>query len=95
MAYAVEAIRWRADGQIVAVRWHSFFYDAGLRRGRSEIANIEAVVAAAERGNAIHVCYDGAPGSSLVVVDAPDGQKTIGDIPTGDPTQALKRLPTF
>ena len=94
MAYAVEAVQWAPDKTVRSVRWHSFEYvDGELAKGESVVSSIAAVAVAAERGHDLYLCYHGAVGRKIAVLDLPDGRKTLVDLPVGDLAQALENLP--
>ncbi|QHJ00948.1 hypothetical protein GT347_24935 [Xylophilus rhododendri] len=96
MAYAVEAVQWAPDRTVKSVRWHSFEYvDGELEKGDSVVSSIAAVAVAASRGHDLYLCYHGAVGRKIEVVDLPDGRKTLVDLPVGDQAQALADLPQF
>jgi hypothetical protein len=94
MAYAVEAVRWTADGKVESVRWHPFEYVRGeLEKGRSVVVDIAGVAKVADRGHDLYLCYHGAVGRKIDIVALPDGRKTLVDLPSGDQAQALSDLP--
>lgn len=96
MAYAVEAVQWAGDDTVKAVRWHSFEYvDGELEKGPSVVSSIDAVAVAAARGHDLYLCYLGAVGRRIDVVELPGGRKTLVDLPVGDAAQALADLPHF
>jgi len=96
MAYAVEAVHWTEDQRVDSVRWHPFEYVEGeLAKGESVVVGIAAVAVAAARGHDLYLCYNGAVGRRIGVVDLPGGSKTLIDLPVGDQAQALAQLPRF
>lgn len=92
MAYAIEAVRYKADGTVCAVRWHSFIFNNGLRKGTSVVVNLNDVIDAAARGHAIHICHEGGPGPLVVIVATRTGA-TLADMPGAPAEQSLAALP--
>ena len=92
--YAIEAVRYGKNGLIDAVRWHTIEYsDGGLKKGPSEVVDARTAMRAAVE-HAVHIFYDGAPGSKVGVGQTDRGTVLV-DRPSTPQNQLLEQLPRF
>lgn len=94
MGFAIDAVHYRADGTIAAVKWHPYQFDPTLRNGKMVVASIFEVMEVAGRGHEIRTCDKGNPGA-LVVLAAAGDSATIVDLPGAPRGLLLLELPKF
>ncbi|MBP7564724.1 MAG: hypothetical protein KA795_01830 [Burkholderiaceae bacterium] len=91
MIFAIEAVDFDTDGVLQRVRWHSLEYADGIVNGPSEVLPVAQAVQRAD-GHTVHVCFEGAAGSTVLVGDV-GGRATFVDSPDVPPGQQLAVLP--
>ncbi|MBP7567096.1 MAG: hypothetical protein KA795_13935 [Burkholderiaceae bacterium] len=91
MIFAIEATDFDAQGSLERIRWHCVDLKDQIVHGTSEVLTVEQAVAKA-RGHSVHVCFQGAPGTP-VMVGPVNGRMTFIDHPDTAPAQRLTALP--
>ena len=95
MYYAIEAVRWSADGRIRDVRWREIdLGDEGIVRGA--VQEVPVVDAAAECDeHEVRVYVPGAPGRFFLMKACPEGIDAEVDEGGTPLRERLAHVPTF
>ena len=94
--YAIEAVRWDANGTVSKLRWSPHWIDGSVPEYgvRAEVA-VEEALAAIRHGAQAQPLVDGQFGPAVRPAQRLDGTATITDDEHVDAGRDLASLPTF